>query len=123
MPARSEHRMSSDAEDPSGQFADWRRTFSRRFEEFLMRASRFLGPVLAGVALASLSAPAAALEVGERFPEIALPSLDGEPMSIASLRGGRPRLEAEPRKRGAYRPAGSFLYNDFAIYACYLALC
>ena len=52
-----------------------------------MRASRFLGPVLAGVALASLSVPAAAFEVGERFPEIVLPSLDGEPMSIASFRG------------------------------------
>ena len=52
-----------------------------------MRGSRFLGPVLAGVALASLSAPAPALEVGERFPEIVLPSLDDEPMSIASFRG------------------------------------
>ena len=51
-----------------------------------MRTSRLLGPVLTGVAL-SLSAPAAALEVGERFPEIVLPSVDGEPMSIASFRG------------------------------------
>ncbi len=52
-----------------------------------MRASHFLGPVLASVALASLAAPSAALEVGEHFPEIVLPSLDGEPMSIASFRG------------------------------------
>ena len=57
-----------------------------------MRAHSLIGTVLAslllsGIFLAMNPQPAPALEVGDAFPEIVLPSLDGEPMSNASFRG------------------------------------
>jgi len=36
---------------------------------------------------ASLQDPTAAIAVGQPFPEIVLPTLAGEPLSIAALRG------------------------------------
>ncbi len=46
------------------------------------------GPVAtAGSSSAAVSNPVPSLEVGQPFPEIVLPSLGGEPMSISSFRG------------------------------------
>ncbi|MEM8994680.1 MAG: hypothetical protein AAGF23_07795 [Acidobacteriota bacterium] len=54
-----------------------------------MRAHRLFAPLLVGsfIALQPQPAPAAALDVGDEFPDLVLPSLSGEPLSIAAFRG------------------------------------
>lgn len=60
-----------------------------------MTSRGLFGTVLACAVMAALPSSAQAapsLEVGQPFPEITLPSLDGEPMSIASFRGQKVAL-------------------------------
>lgn len=55
-----------------------------------MKLSRILGLALGSTAMLAPAASAAetGLDVGNRFPELVLPSLaDGDPLSIASFRG------------------------------------
>ena len=55
-----------------------------------MKLSRVLTTLAIGSAMLTPSGAAAGtgLDIGNRFPELTLPSLvDGEPMSIASFRG------------------------------------
>ena len=56
-----------------------------------MRPQLLLGTLLTA-AMAAVPTAAADLEVGQPFPEIVLPSLDGEPMSMASFRGQKVAL-------------------------------
>lgn len=57
--------------------------------------SRFTSPLLTAAFLAASVPPAAAqfppsgFEVGEPFPTMAFPDLDGNPVSIADYRGGK----------------------------------
>jgi hypothetical protein len=52
--------------------------------------SRFLIPLALATSAAWAQAPETGLEVGQRFPELVLPSAeDGRPMSIADFRGKR----------------------------------
>ncbi|MEM1179508.1 MAG: hypothetical protein AAGM22_14265 [Acidobacteriota bacterium] len=53
--------------------------------------SRF-APLIAGALMALTALPAAALDVGDPFPELILPTLDGDPLSVASFRGQKVAL-------------------------------
>lgn len=57
-----------------------------------MRASMLFGTFLTCAAMAALPTSAVSLEVGEPFPELVLPSLEGEPMSMSSFRGQKVAL-------------------------------
>ena len=57
-----------------------------------MRIQGLIIPLLAGTFAALPAPPSSALEVVDEFPEIVLPSLDGEPMSISSFRGTKVAL-------------------------------
>lgn len=57
-----------------------------------MRASTLLSTLFTCAAMAALPTSAADLDIGEPFPEWVLPSLAGEPMSIASFRGQKVAL-------------------------------
>lgn len=56
-----------------------------------MRSQILFGTLLTA-AMVAMPTPAADLDVGQPFPEIVLPSIDGEPMSIAAFRGRKVAL-------------------------------